>query len=144
MDFIDKLQSILTSAEHTNLHPEVKKVLKFIQNYDNIPRKKPKFINFIKNISKGTQVHIIEKTWDVLQAEVKVQKEPEGEKEMKAEEKNDQKGEAEEGKEKKAGNEVEEEEKENVIEDKEEDKEVKAEDKAEAKAESEYSSYYSP
>ncbi len=53
---------------------DVKYVLDTIMGYENIPRKRPKFINFTKNVmGKRTPPATIEKTWEVFE---KVLKDP--------------------------------------------------------------------
>jgi len=74
----EKLKQLLDSQYH--LSPGVKNIISYIGNHDNIPRKKPKFINFVKNIHKWARPADIEATWDLLsQAAVKqpeVEKKP--------------------------------------------------------------------
>merc|ERR1712000_211733 len=43
------------------------KVLNFIQNYENIPRKKKKFGNFVKNTCKWASLSNIDEIWEVLE-----------------------------------------------------------------------------
>merc|ERR1712025_151426 len=43
-----------------------------IMNHDNIPRKKPKFVNFVKNILRNrASNHSIDKTWDLFSQALK-------------------------------------------------------------------------
>merc|ERR1712100_781241 len=63
----DKIQQIL---ENPNLRttPMVKRILKFISSYPNIPRKRPKFLNFIKNTCKWADAKSVEACWDLFEA----------------------------------------------------------------------------
>jgi len=60
----EKLRELLQSKSH--LSPSVRNIVNTILNHDNIPRKRPKFINFIKNIMKWAKPADIEETWDLL------------------------------------------------------------------------------
>merc|ERR1712109_100691 len=53
--------------ENTDLDSDVKNILDTIQEHENIPRKKPKFVNFVKNIMRNrTNSHSIDKTWELF------------------------------------------------------------------------------
>jgi len=55
-------------AEATDLDQDVRTILDTIQEHDNIPRKKPKFINFVKNIMRNrARPHSIDKTWELFE-----------------------------------------------------------------------------
>lgn len=61
-------------AENPNLDPDVKMVLQAIKGFDNIPRKRAKFINFCKNaLPGGKKCHpaTIEKTWEEFEKALK-------------------------------------------------------------------------
>jgi len=69
MAWIDNLKTLV---ENTNLEPDVKSIVETIFNHENIPRKKPKFINFIKNIMRNkAKPHSIDKTWDLFSQAMK-------------------------------------------------------------------------
>ena len=54
------------------LDKDVKVVLDAIQGYENIPRKRAKFINFCKNVlSRKFAPASIEKTWDLFEKALK-------------------------------------------------------------------------
>jgi len=54
-------------VESTQLEPDVKNIVNTIMDHENIPRKKPKFVNFIKNIMRNkARPHSIDKTWDLF------------------------------------------------------------------------------
>ena len=50
---------------------DVARVMEVIIQHENIPRKRQKFINFIKNIMRGTSAATIDKTWDVFETALK-------------------------------------------------------------------------
>lgn len=51
--------------------PEVKNLLDTIMEHENIPRKKQKFSNFVKNIVRGIRPSVIEETWDIFEQALK-------------------------------------------------------------------------
>jgi cell growth-regulating nucleolar protein len=53
------------TREH--LDDDVRKVLDVVIRHENIPRKKPKFVNFVKNIIRGIRPATIDKTWEVFE-----------------------------------------------------------------------------
>jgi len=64
------LRSIL--AEANNIDSDVKSIVNTIMDHENIPRKKPKFVNFVKNIMRNrANVHAIDKTWDLFSQALK-------------------------------------------------------------------------
>jgi len=66
----NNLRSIL--SETTNIDSDVRNIINTILNHENIPRKKPKFINFIKNImGHKAGMHSIDKTWDLFSQALK-------------------------------------------------------------------------
>jgi len=68
--WMSNLRTIL--AETQNIDPDVKNIVNTILDHENIPRKKPKFINFIKNIMRNrANVHSIDKTWDLFSQALK-------------------------------------------------------------------------
>merc|ERR1711962_1159939 len=59
-------------GENTDLDSDVKKILDTIQEHENIPRKKPKFANFVKNIMRNrARPHSIDKTWELFEQALK-------------------------------------------------------------------------
>jgi len=63
--WVGKLRELLETAN--SLDPAVRHIIDTIVDHDNIPRKRPKFINFIKNIMRNkAQMSDIEKTWDLF------------------------------------------------------------------------------
>ena len=54
-------------AETSNLDSDVKNIVNTILDHENIPRKKPKFTNFVKNIMRNkASAHSIDKTWELF------------------------------------------------------------------------------
>lgn len=60
--------------KNKNLSQGVKKVLETISTYDNIPRKKAKFLNFMKNSFKYFKVNELEEAWSLLEVALKESK----------------------------------------------------------------------
>merc|ERR1719414_614715 len=59
-------------AETTDIDSDVRNILNTIQEHENIPRKKPKFINFVKNIMRNrARPHSIDKTWELFEQALK-------------------------------------------------------------------------
>lgn len=74
----EKRQNIWTSnlrailAETENIDSDVRNIVNTILDHENIPRKKPKFTNFVKNIMRNrANVHSIDKTWDLFSQALK-------------------------------------------------------------------------
>merc|ERR1719222_1192732 len=68
--WIANLRKIL--QENTDLDSDVKNILDTIQEHENIPRKKPKFVNFVKNIMRNrARPHSIDKTWELFEQALK-------------------------------------------------------------------------
>ena len=58
--------------ETSDLDGDVRNILDTIQEHENIPRKKPKFINFVKNIMRNrARPHSIDKTWELFEQALK-------------------------------------------------------------------------
>ena len=49
------------------MSPEVRRVLDAVMCHENIPRKRQKFINFVKNIARGVRPAAIEETWEIFE-----------------------------------------------------------------------------
>jgi len=63
--WVNNLRTIL--AETTNLDSDVRNIVNTILDHENIPRKKPKFVNFVKNIMRNrASSHSIDKTWELF------------------------------------------------------------------------------
>merc|ERR1719331_1786105 len=68
--WIANLRKIL--QETSDLDGDVRNILDTIQEHENIPRKKPKFINFVKNIMRNrARPHSIDKTWELFEQALK-------------------------------------------------------------------------
>merc|ERR1719370_360044 len=68
--WIANLRKIL--QENTDLDGDVRNILDTILEHENIPRKKPKFVNFVKNIMRNrARPHSIDKTWDLFEQALK-------------------------------------------------------------------------
>jgi len=69
--WLERLEVLLEKLD-SSLDKDVKLVLDAIQGYENIPRKRPKFINFCKNVlSRKFASASIEKTWDLFEKAIK-------------------------------------------------------------------------
>jgi len=69
--WLERLQNLIQDRSHT-LDNDVKQVLSMIQGYENIPRKRQKFINFCKNVlSRKFSPFVIDKTWEVFEEVLK-------------------------------------------------------------------------
>ena len=65
------LRAIL--AETQNIDSDVKNIVNSIIDHENIPRKKPKFSNFVNNIMRYNKAspHSIDKTWGLFSQALK-------------------------------------------------------------------------
>merc|ERR1719402_330441 len=76
--WIANLRKIL--QETSDLDGDVRNILDTIQEHENIPRKKPKFINFVKNIMRNrARPHSIDKTWELFEQALRPAVNPEPE-----------------------------------------------------------------
>lgn len=66
---VDIVRSI--TEKKTNLSNGVKKILETISSYDNIPRKKAKFLNFMQNSFRYMRVNELEEAWTLLEEAMK-------------------------------------------------------------------------
>merc|ERR1719341_969656 len=74
--WIANLRKIL--QETSDLDGDVRNILDTIQEHENIPRKKPKFVNFVKNIMRNrARQHSIDKTWELFEQALKPAPAPE-------------------------------------------------------------------
>lgn len=63
--WIEKLRGLLDTT--TDIDPAVRNIVNTILDHENIPRKRPKFVNFVKNIMRNkAQMSNIEKTWELF------------------------------------------------------------------------------
>lgn len=70
-EWLERLQALIEDKS-SSLDHDVKQVLDTIQGYDNIPRKRQKFINFCKNVlSRKFSPATIDKTWEVFEEALK-------------------------------------------------------------------------
>merc|ERR1712096_280831 len=75
MGWTANLRAIL--AETADIDTDVRNIVDTIMNHDNIPRKKPKFVNFVKNILRNrASSHSIDKTWDLFSQALKPPADP--------------------------------------------------------------------
>ncbi|KAJ8922276.1 hypothetical protein NQ315_004215 [Exocentrus adspersus] len=64
--WMEMIKSILDSDQ--NLNPPCRNLLNTISSYSNVPRKKHKFINFIKSSSGGRMnMNVIEDVWNIIE-----------------------------------------------------------------------------
>ncbi|KAL7048933.1 hypothetical protein ACKWTF_003535 [Chironomus riparius] len=70
--WVDVIRSI--GEKNANLSQGVTNVLQTISSYDNIPRKKAKFLNFMKNSFKYFKYNELEEAWDLLEVALKENK----------------------------------------------------------------------
>lgn len=69
--WLERLEALVEKLDGS-LDKDVKLVLDAIQGYENIPRKRAKFINFCKNVlSRKFAPASIEKTWDLFEKAIK-------------------------------------------------------------------------
>lgn len=70
--WVDLVRSI--TEKKKNLSGGVAKILETISSYDNIPRKKAKFLNFMKNSFRYMKVNELEEAWMLLEEAMKESK----------------------------------------------------------------------
>jgi len=71
--WIENLQDLIASRAGS-LDSDVRSVTEAIMAYENVPRKKPKFMNFAKNVLGGgrrSSPQTLEKTWELLELALK-------------------------------------------------------------------------
>lgn len=66
------LQQLQSAVAKVNANPKLKAVLQQIIDFPNIPRKKAKFVNFLKN-SLRIQPFVAEEAWAAIDREVQLQ-----------------------------------------------------------------------
>ncbi|CAG5013767.1 unnamed protein product [Parnassius apollo] len=63
--WVEMLQSVLD--EYKNTSPNVRRIIETISKHNNTPRKKPKFINFVKNVcGQKTNPKDIDEAWNLI------------------------------------------------------------------------------
>ncbi|XP_059050614.1 cell growth-regulating nucleolar protein [Achroia grisella] len=63
--WVEILQSVLD--EHKNVSGNVRRIIDTVSKHNNTPRKKPKFINFVKNVcGQKTNPKDIDQAWDLI------------------------------------------------------------------------------
>ena len=70
--WVDLVRSITETKK--NLSGGVTKILETISSYDNIPRKKAKFLNFMKNSFRYMKMNELEEAWTLLEEAMKENK----------------------------------------------------------------------
>lgn len=70
--WVDIVRSI--TEKKKNLSGGVTKILETISSYDNIPRKKAKFLNFMKNSFRYMKMNELEEAWTLLEEAMKESK----------------------------------------------------------------------
>jgi len=68
-EWMNNLRATLDDSSKT-LQPGVRKIVDIVLQQDNIPRKRPKFINFINNIMRVPK-HDVEQTWELFSQALK-------------------------------------------------------------------------
>ncbi|EDV20072.1 uncharacterized protein TRIADDRAFT_51055 [Trichoplax adhaerens] len=66
LDWTKNLQSMTASKNSTN--PRINSIIQKIANFDNVPRKKKKFINFMKNSVKVYNEALLNQVWELFAA----------------------------------------------------------------------------
>jgi len=69
------MNNLRETLDSKNLDHGVRKIVDIVLQHDNIPRKRPKFINFIKNIMR-VPMHDIESTWELFSQALKPPTQP--------------------------------------------------------------------
>lgn len=63
--WVDMIQSVLD--EQKNASSNVIRIIETISKHNNTPRKKPKFVNFVKNVcGNKTNIKDIDQAWDII------------------------------------------------------------------------------
>jgi len=85
LEWIENLRA-LTSDPSVSIEGDVRDLLGQVMEHENIPRKRAKFTNFVKNIRRGVRPTTIDKTWELFeQALKKKDTAPEAKKEEESE-----------------------------------------------------------
>ena len=85
LEWMENLRA-LTSDPSVSIEGDVRDLLGQVMEHENIPRKRAKFTNFVKNIRRGVRPTTIDKTWELFeQALKKKDTAPEAKKEEESE-----------------------------------------------------------
>ncbi|XP_011504952.1 PREDICTED: uncharacterized protein C16C10.8 [Ceratosolen solmsi marchali] len=64
--WLNIVQNVLNNSKHLTVSE--RNILSSISKYDNIPRKKPKFMNFIRSMtSNRANMSVVESVWDIME-----------------------------------------------------------------------------
>lgn len=66
------------------MSPSIRNTLNSLTNHENVPRKRPKFANFMKNISRSTSQQDVNRVFDLIEEAFKASKEMEEREKSKA------------------------------------------------------------
>ncbi|KAG1650749.1 Cell growth-regulating nucleolar protein [Nymphon striatum] len=66
--WIEKIRKVISTAE---VSPQLSNVLERLITFDNIPRKKIKFLNFVKNSIRTKNDDLVHKAWNVFESALK-------------------------------------------------------------------------
>jgi len=75
-------QHVQAAARKASTNHKLKAVLDQVANFDNVPRKKAKYENFLKNSMRIQDYSLITKSWELISAEIENQKKLEEEKKL--------------------------------------------------------------
>lgn len=67
----DVIEKVLSRSD---LSHSVRSTLNLLTKHENVPRKRPKFANFMKNVSRGTSVADVNKVFDLIEEAFKAEK----------------------------------------------------------------------
>lgn len=67
----DVIEKVLSRSD---LSQSVRSTLNLLTKHENVPRKRPKFANFMKNVSRGTSVPDVNKVFDLIEEAFKAEK----------------------------------------------------------------------
>merc|ERR1711879_445108 len=86
LEWIENLRA-LTFDPSVSIEGDVRDLLGQVMEHENIPRKRAKFTNFVKNIRRGVRPTTIDKTWELFEQALKKKKDtaPEAKKEEESE-----------------------------------------------------------
>lgn len=65
------IEKVLTRSD---LSHSVRSTLNLLTKHENVPRKRPKFANFMKNVSRGTSVQDVNRVFDLIEEAFKTEK----------------------------------------------------------------------
>merc|ERR1711879_1032459 len=70
LEWIENLRA-LTSDPSVSIEGDVRDLLGQVMEHENIPRKRAKFTNFVKNIRRAVRPTTIDKTWELFEQALK-------------------------------------------------------------------------